>query len=38
MHNRVEKAKDLLNQTGIICLAIDDEQVSELRSIAEEFL
>ena len=37
MHNRVEKAKDLLNQTGIICLAIDDEQVSELRSIAEEF-
>lgn len=37
MHNRVEKAKDLLNQSGIICLAIDDEQVSELRSIAEEF-
>ena len=37
MHNRVEKAKDLLNQTGIICLAIDDEQVSELRFIAEEF-
>ncbi len=33
MENRLNLTKSLLNNKGIICVAIDDEQVSELRHI-----
>lgn len=33
MENRLKLTKTLLNNNGIICVAIDDEQVSELRYI-----
>jgi adenine-specific DNA-methyltransferase len=37
MENRLSVATNLLANEGIICVAIDDEEVSPLRSILEEY-
>ena len=35
MENRLSISKQVLSNQGIICVAIDDEEISSLRSILE---
>ncbi len=37
VENRLTTAKRLLRRTGILCLAIDDEEVSQARQMLEQF-